>query len=235
MAYMDERFSVIPLGCSCQTNQQINDGVAIIAKSLGAAEHQTFSSYFDWLISPSQSIVKLIGDGLPIPETENDILWHRGRPEFAGYGSLFYHEFITAPSVYTPSQEGLEKLKGKFAHTRALLQKVLAEREPIFVWSNTQNNLVRTQAECDGLDLVLTSHIAERIMSAGDKLAGRNARYVFVTYPDRCQVDKLIHPRASFHMLRQDNSVWQGDNEQWSVVWQSLGDQVARSVDQAAL
>lgn len=234
LAYIDERFSVIPLGCSCQTNQQINDGAAVIAQSLGAKDQRTFSSYFDWLISPSQSIVKLVGDGLPIPETEDDILWHRGRPEFAGYGALFYHEFITGPSVYTPSPEGLEKLKGKFAHTKALLQKVVIEREPIFVWSNTQNNLIRTQAECDGLDLILTSEIVERIIFAGDNLAGRNARYVFVTYPDRCQAEVLVHPRATFHMLKQDSSVWQGDSEQWAIVWQSLGDQVGQSVDQAA-
>jgi hypothetical protein len=222
LAYIDERFAVLPLGCSCQSNQQINVNSNLIGRALGSASPRRINTYFDWLVCPSISLEKMVADGLPVPEGLSDIGWARGRPEFLRYGALFYHEFINSSKEYEYTLEGFLRLQGKFTHTSKNLADSAASKEAIFIWSNTQNNLTRVANECDGLDLLLTEEVIERVVAAGDQLSGQHARYVFVTYEDRNVVADFKHPRATIRVLRRDSSTWEGDAEQWAEVFRSL-------------
>lgn len=228
MAYLDDTFAVLPFGCSCQTNQQINLCAETISSSLNAKQYRVISTYFDWLISPSRSIERLVRDDLPIPSSENEILWHRGRPEFAGYGSLFYHEFLV-DGQYVNTKDGFDSLRSKFTHTREILNSVVKDRIPIFVWSNTQNNLRIAARESDGLDLMLTPDVAQRIMAAGDRLSGKSANYIFVTYPDRHEMLDFIDPRANVNVIEPDESKWIGDRKQWEAVFVNLQSMLTKS------
>ena len=222
MAYIDETFAVLPLGCSCQANKQILENMTVIAEALAAPRHSLISTYFDWLIAPSRSIEKLIADDLPVPETMDEIGWSRGRPEYIGYGSLFYHEFLDKKGEMDKSDAAFEKLKAKFTHTATQLKYAATKRSPIFIWQNTQNNLKNHINECDGLDIILTQDVMDRIVAAGDRLSGQAARYVFVTYQNRQSLQGIVHERAKLHILEQDSSTWIGDTQQWAKVFAAL-------------
>lgn len=51
----------------------------------------------------------------------DEIGWSRGRPEYIGYGSLFYHEFLDKKGEMDKSDAAFEKLKAKFTHTATQL------------------------------------------------------------------------------------------------------------------
>ena len=222
MAYIDDTFAVLPLGCSCQANKQILENINVIAKALAAPRHSLISTYFDWLIAPSNSIVKLVDNDLPVPETMDEIDWSRGRPEYVGYGSLFYHEFLAKNGEIDKSDLAFEKMRAKFTHTAAQLKYAATKRVPIFIWQNTQNNLKNHIKECDGLDIVLTQDVVDRIIAAGDRLSGQAAHYVFVTYNNRHSLQGIVQERARLHILEQDSSTWIGDTQQWANVFTTL-------------
>lgn len=194
----------------------------LIGTVLQSREYRTLSTYFDWLICPSISVEKMIADGLPVPKDLSDIGWTRGRPEFTRYGALFYHEFLNSTKQYENSHESFLKLQGKYHHTAKNLMSAVTSRKVIFVWSNSQNNLIRTSKECDNLDIMLSREVIDRIVDSGDVLSGQSAKYLFVTYEDRHKLVDFTHPRVSIHVLRKDSSTWEGDTEQWANVFRSL-------------
>lgn len=223
MAYIDDDHAVLSLGCSCQTNHQINAQIEAIQAVLNGTNSQQIGTYFDWLIAPSASVERLIDGRLPIPATPDDILWHRGKPEYAGYGSLFYHEFLNNAHVNEYSDSGLATLRAKFSHTTANFLRCVQDRRTTFVWSNTQNNLDHVARECDGLDLMLDNVVIDRIVASGDKVAGPAARYIFVTYERRVEPNLRYDPaRVTVHVLPPDNSVWEGCQDDWRQVFMSL-------------
>ncbi|MEJ7933126.1 hypothetical protein WG907_02505 [Sphingobium sp. AN558] len=223
MAYTDENFAVLPLGCSCQTNHQINAQISLIGDVLRASYPIQLSTYFDWIIAPSGSTLKLIEAGLPLPESLDEIGWACGKPEWVKENILFYHEFIDPWHNYYSSQEGLDSLRGKFSYTASNLKTMAQAKKTIFMWSNSQNNLDHVSTECANLDVVLTYDAVDKIMRAGDILSSGQASYVFVTYEDRHALDltKTID-RAQVHVIARDESGWEGDEGEWARVFRTF-------------
>jgi len=215
MPYLDSKFIVMPLGLSCQSAQQIDMNAGNIAHHLGSVEFEVTSTYFDWLITPSQALSGLLSDNLPHPLSESEISLSLGAPMFEPYGALFYHEMHLPDGRYEKTEESFEQLVSKFRYLSDKTRRLIETRRPLFVWSNTQNDLENVVPHCRSIDLILDMDTIYRIAEAADGINNGPADYLFVTYEDRSS-NVFDEDRFTIVKIEPDESLWQGDNDAWA-------------------
>jgi len=222
MAWKSDGVSVVGLGMSCQTAWQMQLNADLFAEKFQKTG-DTVTGYFNWLISPALSTAAMLRDGIPSFERE-DVVAQKGTASYERYGVLYWHDFgaddTAGLGAGDSAADNTLDIDGRFPQMRekwdflsARMRDIVKAERVLFVWSNTQNNLT-TEVAPYGLDIKLTEERAKTLMEAAECYAGCQARFLFLTYPDRWSPWRPSE-RAMVVELQPDASEWMGDNGQW--------------------
>src|SRR5262249_49747763 len=154
--------------------------VDVLRTALGDPTLTPASCPFDWLIAPLKSVRGLLQRSAFFPDTPAEIVI-RQKPYWESANVYFWHDFGHALPEYA-----FTEVRQKYLHKAINLARACRSPHPLFLVSNTQNNLKIAVADVVGnFDPCVR---ASDLMSLAAELRThlqRRFRLVLVTYHDR--------------------------------------------------
>ena len=215
MALIYSDFSIISVGMSCQTAEQIYAQKDALDAMVGetSAKHNT---PFDWLICPPEAAIRLLDRGRFVPEAADRLRRVHDRVVCDETGAWYWHN----PRAI----ENFDNLASRFNHMAGTLDS-LAGKPVLAFWSNSQRNLDHSAIHY-GIDIVARDRDLTALETA---LIGHlpRARLLPVIMDDRCDLSHPPQP-GSYTPYTPDDSPrnWRGNHGFWREVFASALDEI---------
>lgn len=199
--------TVVSLGMSCQAAHQLT---RMAATSEGAVSF--IKGPFDWLICEPTAAAAWLRAGL-CPFDAGQIVERQGHAWWPEFGFWFWHGFfqknVSGKPLDIPGT--LDRELSKLAH-QAQVFDTLSPQNTLFVWANSQNNLVGDVYSKDDPAPHLTGPKRQALQSALDGFFGMPTSILFVSRSDRDD-----DGAADLH-LPAETSEWKGQDADWDAM-----------------
>ncbi len=208
MALIYNDFSIVSVGMSCQTAEQIYAQKDALDAMVGetSARHNT---PFDWLICPPASAVRLLNRGQFVPETNQSLRRVHDRVVCDDTGAWYWHN----PRAI----ENFDTVTSRFNHMAKTLRS-LAEKPVLAFWSNSQRNLDHSAIHY-GIDIVARAQELRQLEAALIRHLPQ-AKLIQVVMDDRCDLSDPPPPGSYTRYKPQDpNRDWRGNHAFWREVF----------------
>lgn len=144
MSLASSELAVVSLGCSCQTSHQLRHHCSDVASTTGLSGLEIESSYFDFVITPIDTVIAFMFDFPELRYAEELQIAH-GDPVWRPMNLAFVHNYRENGRLEGPIDiEGsFEQYKQKTSYLRQKFLWLAARHDKItFVLSNTQSNIM---------------------------------------------------------------------------------------------
>ncbi len=205
---------VAGIGMSCQTAHQLGK----YAEAREAISH--ISGPMDWMAASADATSRWISEGLPGFEP-GDITPERGHAYWAQKRLWFWHWFRDGPKAANDPKTRALKINNtmdrelsKFAYQRTKF-KLLSPQSTLFVFSNSQGNLLRDIFRADEADQsFLSERVINQFHSALEACFGQECMVHFVTRADRAEAG--LEGRHDVSFIEPENAGWKGNDRIWT-------------------
>lgn len=210
--------SVVSMGMSCQTANQISQNKALISE-LAQTELIERSTYMDYVITDVNKLITWFDDDCPAYPELNEISILT-KPGWLKYGMYFWHDFgANKHETYESVVENYQLFISKRTRKRDNLKLCSQSRRTYVFWSNTQNNLTdMPEMDFQNINPVVRVSQLVQLKQRYDQYIGQESIFNVVTYPERMDIDVDVKG-ITINYLERDQSGWQGDVIQWQNVF----------------
>jgi hypothetical protein len=203
--------AIISLGLSCQTAWQLQLNQQLISDLIGEPL-SVKKSLFNYTLSQPDAICDYLAAGPGQTITSEDIT--------SNHENILFIERLKLWLMHDSKQrepEHLPVVAQKYTYLSDNFWSVQKAERRLFIVSNSQNNL-RRQNIPGQREFSLREQDIHNITDAVHRAFPSGSNTVaFVCYSDRVSA-----PSGTYHALRPDTSVWEGDRDHWIDLYPTL-------------